>query len=52
MQKSAREAITFVPIFLHLLTIRRLRNDFKMSLRFADDNIWLAVEKFKDRNPK
>ena len=52
VQKSFREAVIFVSVFLHLLTNRRLHTSFKTSMRFIDDNIWLVAQNLKDQNPK
>ena len=43
-QKSTFKAVNFESVFLHLLTNQRWPAQFKISYRFADDNIWIAAK--------
>ena len=44
------KAVIFVSKFLYLLNNWCLYTRFKISLRFPDDNIWLAAKNLKDQN--
>ena len=50
-KKSALDVISLL-VFLHLLTNRRIRVDFKISFRFTDDNIWFEEKNLMDKNLK
>ena len=39
----------FVSSFLHFMTSQHESASFKISLRFADDNSWLAAKNLKDQ---
>ena len=44
--------LIFTPVFLHLLTNRRFRAHFVITLKFVDDIISLAPKKFEGSKQK